>query len=205
MTVDALGVSSPDAEHHHSMSGEGTRPTYAIEQTLEQLLQSLLEMGICASDVQDSALSSTPGGVASGYPGGLMGRKVSQTMEQLAKLYSYTGTVQDVMIPLEVVNFVDQGKNPHMYTREFIERVAGENMYTNGMLSAVLDYRDILTSSLGDAFPELVNHIRANPHPAGRSASEEGPQVKQENGTHAMDRVDAQLGSNRETGVKMEP
>lgn len=34
-------------------------------------------------------------------------------------------------------SYVDQGKNPHMYTKEFIERVAGENMYTNGILSAV--------------------------------------------------------------------
>lgn len=34
-------------------------------------------------------------------------------------------------------SFVDQGKNPHLYTKDFIERVAGENMYTNGILSAV--------------------------------------------------------------------
>lgn len=34
-------------------------------------------------------------------------------------------------------SYVDQGKNPHTYTRELIERVAGENMYTNGILSAV--------------------------------------------------------------------
>ncbi|SCV70754.1 BQ2448_3516 [Microbotryum intermedium] len=233
MTVDALGVSSPNTDHHpsangHTMAGEGIRPTSAIEQTLEQLLQSLLEMGILvrmgtgASDVQESALSSTPGGVASRYPGGLMGRKVSQTMEQLAKLYSYSDTVHDVMIPLEVINFVDQGKNPHMYTREFIERVAGENMYTNGMLSAVSvsphavplrhstltipaascalqDYRDILTSSLGDAFPELVSHIRATQHPASTSTCEEGAEVKRGNGTHAMDGVDAHLGSSHDT------
>jgi hypothetical protein len=67
-------------------------PQAALEGRLEQLLQSLLEMGICesplsrfcssfltlfagASDVQESALETSVGGVASGYPGGLIGRK----------------------------------------------------------------------------------------------------------------------------------
>lgn len=73
--------------------------THQLEQTLEQLLQSLLEMGICASlshlnysmrdiadtntytqtgasDVQDSALETSLNGAASGNPGGLLGRKV---------------------------------------------------------------------------------------------------------------------------------
>lgn len=67
-------------------------PQAALEQTLEQLLQSLLEMGICellattsvpelthsstgASDVQEAALETSAEGAASGYPGGLVGKK----------------------------------------------------------------------------------------------------------------------------------
>lgn len=68
--------------------------TQTLEQTLEECLQSLLEMGICtshpllfpsrlptnpsspgASDVQESALETYVGGAASGYPGGLVGKK----------------------------------------------------------------------------------------------------------------------------------
>nr|CRX78968.1 hypothetical protein ls5930a1_00036 [Leucosporidium scottii] len=138
-------------------------PQAALEGRLEQLLQSLLEMGICASDVQESALETSVGGVASGYPGGLIGRKAAQTVDHLAELYALKDTVADVRIPLDVINYVDQGKNPHVYTREFIERVAGENMYTNGILSAVTDYRDILHSELGEAFPELAEYLKDLP------------------------------------------
>jgi hypothetical protein len=34
-------------------------------------------------------------------------------------------------------SLVDQGKNPHLHTKNFIERLAGENMYTNGILSGI--------------------------------------------------------------------
>ncbi|GAA6004930.1 hypothetical protein JCM11491_002281 [Sporobolomyces phaffii] len=160
-------------------------PRIGIEQSLEQLLQSLLELGICASDVQDSALESSPAGVATGQPGGLIGRKATQTIESFARLHSIRDSVQDVMIPLEVIASVDQGKNPHLFTKDFIERLSGENMYTNGILSAVSDYRDLLTEQLKDAFPdlsELLDQQSFAPPPAPGSA----PPPPDTNGGHAL-------------------
>ncbi|GAA6062073.1 hypothetical protein JCM10212_003571 [Sporobolomyces blumeae] len=133
-----------------------TDPRTEIEHSLGHLLQSLLELGICASDVHDSALETSTDGVATGHPGGLVGMKATQTVENLARVHSKRTLGQDVMIPLEVVAAVDQGRNPHTFTKDFIERVAGENMYTNGILSAVSDYRDLLTSQLVEAFPDLA-------------------------------------------------
>ncbi|GAA5971885.1 hypothetical protein JCM11641_001556 [Rhodosporidiobolus odoratus] len=134
-------------------------PRLQVEQTLEQLLQTLLELGICASDVQDSALEASPNGVASGAPGGLIGRKVTQTIDHLQRLHAQKDIVDSVHIPLEVINLVDAGKNPHQHTKNFIERVSGENMYTNGILGAVSDYRDLLRAQLGSAFPELTEFV----------------------------------------------
>lgn len=83
-------------------------------------------------------------------------------MQHLATLQSLKDSVSNVYIPLEVIKYVacctppaltacryvDAGKNPHTYTREFVERVAGENMYTHGIRSA-LSVRCSRTSSLG--------------------------------------------------------
>lgn len=55
-----------------------------IEQSLEHLLQSLLELGICASDVQESALESSSHGIASQQPGGLIGRKAQVSLPSLS-------------------------------------------------------------------------------------------------------------------------
>ncbi|GAA5837491.1 hypothetical protein JCM3766R1_006820, partial [Sporobolomyces carnicolor] len=83
----------------------------------------------------------------------------TRTIESFARLHSIKDSVRDVMVPLEVISSVDQGKNPHLFTKDFIERLAGENMYTNGILSAVSEYRDLLTEQMKDAFPDLVDHL----------------------------------------------
>ncbi|KAK4055513.1 hypothetical protein OIV83_000059 [Microbotryomycetes sp. JL201] len=165
MTSTLEGQHGPpptDTSHsnHLMMPNESLPATAQLEATLEGLLQSLLEIGICASDVQPSAVETAPDGVASGFPGGLVGRKISQTLDHLASLYGNKDSVADINIPLDVINYVDQGKNPHTYTREMIERVAGENMYTNGILSAVSEYHDILTSQMSEAFPELASMVK---------------------------------------------
>ncbi|KAI5480385.1 hypothetical protein MNV49_000960 [Pseudohyphozyma bogoriensis] len=148
-------------------TGEAETVTTNVELTLEALLQSLLEMGICASDVQETALESSMGGAASGYPGGLIGKKAAQTVEHLIRLHEIKDEVRDVMIPMDVISSVDAGKNPHQYTRDFVERVAGENMYTNGMLTAISDYKSVLDAQLVEAFPELAEFVTRDDVGAG--------------------------------------
>ncbi|GAA5962550.1 hypothetical protein JCM3765_003725 [Sporobolomyces pararoseus] len=138
----------------HSQAAAPTSSRIRLEQSLEQVLQSLLELGICASDVQESALESS-----NGQPGGLIGRKTSQTIQSFARLDSLKGSVGDILIPLDVISQVDQGRNPHLFTKDFIERLSGENMYTNGILSAVSGYRDLLVESMKDAFPDLAEFL----------------------------------------------
>lgn len=38
---------------------------------------------------------------------------------------------------LRPYSYVEQGRNPDIFTRAFIERAAGENQYTNGKIKAV--------------------------------------------------------------------
>lgn len=83
-------------------------PRLQIESSLSQLLQSLLELGICASDVQESALEASVGGVAQGLPSGLIGIKANQVVQRMARLHEQKESVGDVMIPLEVVAYVSR-------------------------------------------------------------------------------------------------
>ncbi|POW23546.1 hypothetical protein PSHT_00085 [Puccinia striiformis] len=59
-----------------------------LEDKLEQLLQSLLEVGICTSDVQENAREGgrTGRGEPLG-PGGLVGKKINESIEHMAELY----------------------------------------------------------------------------------------------------------------------
>ena len=56
-------------------------------------------------------------------------------------------------------SYVDQGKNPSLYTREFTEQVALENMYMNGKLTSMKTYEDMLATAISENFPELSSDI----------------------------------------------
>ncbi|KAH9461509.1 hypothetical protein MJO29_008997 [Puccinia striiformis f. sp. tritici] len=135
-----------------------------LEDKLEQLLQSLLEVGICTSDVQENAREGgrTGRGEPLG-PGGLVGKKINESIEHMAELYELNANMaSEIPIPVEVITQVDQGTNPDRWLRSFVERAAHENMYTNGILSNVNQYRSLLQSQLADYFPDLYQELNKN-------------------------------------------
>lgn len=101
----------------------------------------------------------------SGYkhPGGLVGRKVYvqysplgmfcssanpaslclfrqdsiEAMQSVFNAHINLPQTRQLLVPHEVIDYVDQGRNPDIYTKELLDRVSGENMYTNGILDAV--------------------------------------------------------------------
>ncbi|KAI8455002.1 transcription factor subunit Med10 of mediator complex-domain-containing protein [Phakopsora pachyrhizi] len=132
-----------------------------LEDKLEQLLQSLLEVGICTSDVQENAREGgrTGRGEPLG-PGGLIGKKINESIGHMTELYELNSKINcDIPIPIEVISSVDQGTNPDRWLKSFVERAAHENMYTNGIISNINQYHSVLKSSLSNQFPELYSSI----------------------------------------------
>jgi len=132
-----------------------------IRDSLHTLLNSLLELGVCASDTQSAGLEGNGVNAFSDVPGGLVGRKVTDAVRDLGALHALAPTVQDVLIPIEVIDTVDNSRNPHLYTRNFVERVASENQYTNGILRSVQAFRDDLVGQLELHFPQINPNLHA--------------------------------------------
>jgi len=180
---------------------QGSLDVLAMETQIQGLLESLLELGICASEVHPSAIEahadapqSNDGASSSGpaaaaattqnpagvtAPGGLVGKKVQDTVDAMSSLFRVHRTnpeSRDLLIPNEVVDFVDQGRNPEMYTRDLVERVAGENMYTNGIIDSISSYQKYLASEMKLAFPELgeaIEELGILQHANGSSSSDD--------------------------------
>lgn len=60
-----------------------------------------------------------------------------QAMQSVFNAHINLPQTRELLIPHEVIDYVDQGRNPDIYTKELLDRVSGENMYTNGILDAV--------------------------------------------------------------------
>jgi mediator of RNA polymerase II transcription subunit 10 len=59
-----------------------------------------------------------------------------------------------------VVQYVEDGRNPDIYTREFVELVAKSNQLMNGKRRAFMRFRDVLAEQIEAGFPELTEEVR---------------------------------------------
>ncbi|TPX13799.1 uncharacterized protein E0L32_005743 [Thyridium curvatum] len=62
-------------------------------------------------------------------------------------------------IPQELIQYVEAGRNPDIYTREFVELVRRLNQLMRGKNAAFASFRDILADQIRAAMPELNSDV----------------------------------------------
>ncbi|PHH90590.1 hypothetical protein CDD83_3234 [Cordyceps sp. RAO-2017] len=64
-------------------------------------------------------------------------------------------------VPPELLEYVENGRNPDIYTREFVELVRRGNQLMRGKMHAFADFRDVLAREMASALPELAADVAA--------------------------------------------
>lgn len=59
----------------------------------------------------------------------------------------------DVHVPFEIFDFIDQGKNPDLYIKTYLENCLRANEQTKGKIEAIEAYKNELDSQLSQLFP----------------------------------------------------
>ncbi|KAI9889255.1 MAG: RNA polymerase II mediator complex subunit [Vezdaea aestivalis] len=67
---------------------------------------------------------------------------------------------QQTSIPPEIIAYVDSGRNPDIYTREFVELVQKSNQFLKGRTEALAAFRDTLAREMASGMPELKDEAR---------------------------------------------
>ncbi|TQV99440.1 hypothetical protein V2A60_004912 [Cordyceps javanica] len=62
-------------------------------------------------------------------------------------------------VPPELLEYVENGRNPDIYTREFVELVRRGNQLMAGKMRAFGSFRDVLAHNMATAMPELREDI----------------------------------------------
>ena len=63
------------------------------------------------------------------------------------------------MVPQELIQYVDSGRNPDIYTREFVEGARRSNQLMKGKMEAFGSFRDVLATEMVRAMPELREDV----------------------------------------------
>ncbi|XP_021338863.1 mediator of RNA polymerase II transcription subunit 10-like [Mizuhopecten yessoensis] len=120
----------------------------ALEQQLEMFIENTRQLGIVVSDFQPQGQSN-------------MNQKIQKMvagMQEIDKLKSQMG---DINVPLEVFDYIDQGKNPNLYTKDCLEKALAKNEQVKGKIDNLKKFKTLLLVELDKVFPKEINTYRA--------------------------------------------
>ncbi|KAI8384900.1 transcription factor subunit Med10 of mediator complex-domain-containing protein [Radiomyces spectabilis] len=121
-----------------------TNARQALGDQLNELLQVLFELSVIVYDFQPDGNK-------------LVWNKVNTVIDHYKKIDELKNDI-DAYIPEEVINYVETGRNPDIFTQAFVERAATENQFTNGKIQAISDFKSMLSTEFAKSFPDLYDN-----------------------------------------------
>ena len=116
---------------------------------MKDAIQSLYQMM-----VQTIAYDAVPSPLRSRD---VLAKELRAYSKALADIHAAAEAKADAMgaIPPEPVMYIENGRNPEIYTREFVELIRRNNQLLRGKQLAYGSFRDVLAEQLRNAMPEL--------------------------------------------------
>lgn len=118
-----------------------------LEENLEQFIENVRQLGIIVSDFQ-------PQGQA------VLNQKINSMITGLKDIESCKTQLQDVHIPHEVFEYIDNGKNPQLYTKHCIEKALTKNELVKGKIDMYGKFRQELLSQLSTVYPDQIEEYK---------------------------------------------
>lgn len=125
-------------------------PLDAARAAEQKATESLIELGVIVYDYQGKPQSKEH-----------VDRKVREYVDDLRNLEKCAEQLKGIVVPIDILNYIDNGRNPDVYSREFIEVIVKQNQYLNGKMSTMARFRNILAEKVTEAFPDIAEDVCA--------------------------------------------
>ncbi|XP_017276496.1 mediator of RNA polymerase II transcription subunit 10 [Kryptolebias marmoratus] len=119
-----------------------------LEEHLEKFIENIRQLGIIVSDFQPSSQA-------------VLNQKLNFMISGLQDVEKCRQQLHEINVPLEVFEYIDQGRNPQLYTKECLERALARNEQVKGKIGTMTKFKSLLVSELSKVFPEEMAKYRA--------------------------------------------
>ncbi|KHN99659.1 Mediator complex, subunit Med10 [Metarhizium album ARSEF 1941] len=118
-----------------------------LEQQLKDIIQDLYQIMVQVSTYDTTGRPSRD----------VLSNEIKTLSASLQALHATTasGNASLPSVPPELLEYVENGRNPDIYTREFVELVRRGNQLMRGKMHAFGQFRDALARETAAALPEL--------------------------------------------------
>ncbi|KAH6897203.1 transcription factor subunit Med10 of mediator complex-domain-containing protein [Thelonectria olida] len=121
-----------------------------LEQQLKDIIQDLYQVMVQTSTYDSMGRSSRD----------VLATEIKTLSRSLQTLHASASPPHALpSVPPELLEYVDNGRNPDIYTREFVELVRRGNQVMRGKLNAFGAFRDVLAEQMTAAMPELREDV----------------------------------------------
>ncbi|KAI4954073.1 RNA polymerase II mediator complex subunit [Alternaria rosae] len=117
-----------------------------VEAQLKDIVQNLYNLIVQAYDHHGSKTQEA------------IRREIQSLVQNLVKL-SRTAPSVNINIPPEVMSYVENSRNPDIFTREFVETVQRMNQMLYGRVDAYRALQEQLALHVSSAIPELKDDV----------------------------------------------
>ncbi len=90
-----------------------------------------------------------------------LNQKIQTLVTDLQKIDKFRPKVEGISIPIAVTDYIDQGKNPQLYTKDCIEKALYKNEETKGKIDMYRKFKNNLLLELNNEFPNEINKYRS--------------------------------------------
>lgn len=119
-----------------------------LETQLELFIENVRQIRIIVSDFQPQGQN-------------VLNQKIQALVTGLQEVDKLKSQVQDVHVPLEVFDYIDNGRNPQLYTKDCIEKALTKNEQVKGKIDAYRRFKSYLLVELNNVFPNELSKYRA--------------------------------------------
>jgi mediator of RNA polymerase II transcription subunit 10 len=144
---------STTSTHSDNNDMAPVKDTSSVHHTLKDIIQSLSELQM-----------QTHGYVPETQ--NLMVDKMTDLAESLSRLQTLTSPrespqnpIHNVQVAPEIIDYVDDGRNPDIFTRDFVENVQRGNAVVNGKQQAFRDFTEIYAQALKEGLPGTSRQV----------------------------------------------
>jgi mediator of RNA polymerase II transcription subunit 10 len=112
-----------------------------LEKNLELVIETCRQLGIMVNNFQPSTQKT-------------LNEKVQQIAQCLKDMDLLKDNFKEIYLPTDVFEYIDQGKNPQLYTKDCLMKTLKKNEEVKGKIEIFDDFRSTLLNELGKTFPD---------------------------------------------------
>ncbi|KAM7311067.1 mediator of RNA polymerase II transcription subunit 10 [Ixodes scapularis] len=110
-------------------------PLEALETNLEMFIENVRQLGIIVSDFQPQGQTT-------------LNQKINHIVTLMQEVDKCKPQVQDIQVPLEVFDYIDQGRNPQLFTKDCMEKALAKNEQVKGKIESYRRFKALLLLEL---------------------------------------------------------